>query len=103
DTIRVVALHCLGDLVTPIGASAPAVAPALTYRGGPLMTSAEVFTVFWGGAWQQQPQAGLVAKLNQFFDKILTSPLIDQLAEYNVPGKTIGHGRREGTATVTTM
>ena len=103
DPIRIVPLHGIDDLVTPIGAAAPAVAPALTYRGGPLMTSVEVFTVFWGGAWQQQPQAGLVAKLNQFFDKILTSSLIDQLGEYNVPGKTIGHGRREGTATVTTM
>ena len=32
---------------------------------------------------------------------ILTSTLIDQLAEYNVPGKQIGHGKFTGTLTVT--
>ncbi|MFI5098801.1 MAG: hypothetical protein ACHQT6_12580, partial [Candidatus Acidiferrales bacterium] len=32
---------------------------------------------------------------------ILTSALLDQLAEYNVPGKSIGHGKRTGTITVT--
>jgi hypothetical protein len=102
DSIRVVPLHGIDDLTAPIGAAAPAVAPQLTYRGGPLLTSVEVFTAFWGRAWQQQPQAGLITKLNQFFDAILTSPLIDQLAEYNVTGKSITHGKRVGTATVTT-
>ena len=102
DPIRVVPLHGIDDLTAPIGASAPAVAPQLTYRGGPLLTAVEVFTVFWGGAWQQQPQVGLLAKLNLFFDTVLGSPLIDQLAVYNVPGKSIQHGKRVGTATVTT-
>ena len=101
DPIRVVPLHGIDDLTAPIGVAAPAVAPQLTYRGGPLLTKVQVFTVYLGGAWQQQPQAGLIAKLNQFFDQILVSPLIDQLAEYNVPGTTIQHGQRVGTATVT--
>ena len=102
DHVRVVPLHGIDDLTAPIGAAAPAVPPKLTYRGGPLLTSVEVFTVFWGKGWVQQPQAGLISKLNQFFDQILISPLIDQAAEYNVPGQTISHGKRTGTATVTT-
>ena len=101
DSIRVVPLHGIDDLTAPIGAAAPAVAPKLTYRGGPLLTGVAVFTAFWGSAWQKPPQAGLIAKLNQFFDAILTSPLLDQLSEYDVPGKSIGHGTRLGTATVT--
>jgi hypothetical protein len=43
----------------------------------------------------------LLAQINQFFDFILTSPLIDQLAEYSVPGKQIGHGKRTGSLTIT--
>lgn len=100
DPIRVVPLHGIGDLVAPIGAAAPAVAPQLTYRGGPLLTSVEVFAVFWGNAWLQQRQAGLIIKLNQFFDYVLASPLMDQLSEYNVSGKSLQHGKRTGTTTV---
>jgi len=32
-------------------AAAPQVAAKLTYRNGPLLTSVEVFTVFWGAQW----------------------------------------------------
>ncbi|MFN8483756.1 MAG: hypothetical protein U0768_12020 [Anaerolineae bacterium] len=74
----------------------------LTYHGGRLLTSVEVFTIFWGSAWQQPPQNGLVPQLNQFFDSILTSSLIDVLSEYSIAGQTIGHGRRTGTTTITT-
>ena len=80
---------------------AAAVAPRLTYRGGPLLTAVEVFTVFWGAEWQQAPQSALVTNLNLFFDLILTSALMDQLGEYSVPGKNIGHGRRTGSVTLT--
>jgi hypothetical protein len=38
----------------------------------------------------------VAAKLDGFFDFVLTSELIDQLAEYSVPGKAIGHGSRIG-------
>jgi hypothetical protein len=81
---------------------APATPPHLTYRNGPLISAVEVFTVFWGGAWEQPPQNGLVGQINQFFDFVLTSALIDQLAEYSVAAHTISHGRRTGTLTLTT-
>jgi hypothetical protein len=96
--IRIVPLH------RP-GAAPPAVAqaaPRLTYRNGPLLAAAQVFTIFWGSAWQQAPQSDFVQRINQFFDFILASALLDQLAEYSVPGKQIGRGTRVGTATLTT-
>jgi hypothetical protein len=80
---------------------APAAAPQLTYRGGPLLTAVEVFTIFWGAAWEASPQTVVMKSMNLFFDFILTSPLIDQLSEYNVTGKTIGHGTRTGTKILT--
>src|SRR6202030_1777637 len=58
-----------------------------------------VFTVFWGAAWNGA-QAALAKKVNDFFDAILTSPLVDQLSEYNVAGKNIGHGKRTGSTVV---
>jgi len=76
--------------------------PHLTYGGGPLLTAVQVYTIFWGAAWQQPAQSGLLPQLNQFFDFILTSSLLDLLAEYSVPGQAIGHGSRIGTSTITT-
>jgi hypothetical protein len=98
DAIRVVPLRLPDDLKV-----APAVPPHLTYRNGPLLSAVEVFTVFWGAAWQNAPQSGLATNVNQFFDFILTSALIDQLSEYSVQGgPTIGHGKHVGTTTITT-
>src|SRR5207302_9519594 len=52
--IRIVPLH------RPEAAAAPAAAAAhLTYRHGPLLTAVEVFTTFWGSAWQQAPSNNL--------------------------------------------
>jgi hypothetical protein len=82
-------------------AAAPVTAPHLTYRGGPLLGSVQVFTFFWGDAWQQDPPAGLLRQVNQFFDYIVSSPLIDQLAEYSVPATAITHGTTVGTVIVT--
>lgn len=96
DPIRIVPLHLPEAMRV-----APAVPPHLTFRNGPLLENVEVFTIFWGTAWQQAPQSDLVDQLNQFFDFILTSDLIDQLAEFSVPGQAIGHGQRTGTITLT--
>ena len=104
DAIRIVPLHVADAVTQPTveAAAAPAVAPHLTYRNGPLLGAVEVFTIFWGPLWQQAAQNAMVGQINQFFDFILTSPLIDQLAEYNVPGYAIGHGRCTGSSTITT-
>ena len=105
DAIRIVPLHVASDAGTPtveVARLAPPVAPKLVYRNGPLLTQVQVFTIFWGAAWQQAANATLLAQVNQFFDFILTSSLIDQLGEYSVPGKQIGHGKHIGTLTATT-
>ena len=105
DPIRIVPLflpEAVGQPTAEVAAAAPAAPPKLTYRNGPLLTAVEVFTIFWGPAWQQGTQSAMVAQINQFFDFILTSPLIAQLAEYDVPGKHIGTGKRTGTLTITT-
>ena len=78
-----------------------AAAPHLSYRNGPLLTAVQVFTVFWGSAWLQAPNSDLLKRINQFFDYILTSQLIDLLGEYGVPGQAIGHGSRTGTTVLT--
>lgn len=93
ERVRIVPLHSpeLEARVQPVA--------QLTYRGGPLLTAAEVFTVFWGSAWSTEDQ--LISDLDDFFDFVLTSELIDQLSEYSVSGLTIGHGSRTGTAMVT--
>ncbi|HKB98975.1 MAG TPA: hypothetical protein VKD23_09335 [Terriglobales bacterium] len=104
DAIRIVPLFVADTVSRPTVEAAkaiPAAPPQLTYRDGPLLTAVEVFTIFWGKAWEQGPRSAFATQINQFFDFILTSPLIDQLAEYNVPGKKIGHGRHTGTLTIT--
>lgn len=102
DPIRVVPLMVDQSLVAPAPDIEAGPKPALTYRGGPLLDAVEVFTVFWGTAWNTTAQTTLVGKLNAFFDTILTSSLIDQLSEYNAGGYTIGHGKCTGTITLTT-
>jgi hypothetical protein len=75
----------------------------LTYRGGSLIPNVEVFTVFWGKLWSKSKTSiKMMADLNKFFTVILTSPAIDQLAEYSIPKKqTIGHGSLIGTKAIT--
>ena len=97
EPIRIVPLH-----PGAARAAAAQVPAKLTYRNGPLLTSVEVFTIFWGSSWEKKPQSDLLQQINQFFDFILTSQLMDQLDEYSVSGKKIGHGALIGTLTLAT-
>jgi hypothetical protein len=94
------AVHPIQIVPLRTEAAAPAAAPTLTYRGGPLLSAVQVVSLFWGSAWQQSPQAALVRELNAFFDFVLTSALLDQMSEYSVPGMAIGHGSLAGTKTL---
>lgn len=89
-------------LYVPEEAKAPAAPAQLVYNNGPLLTAVQVFTIFWGSAWQQSPLSNTVLNINSFFDYILTSPLMDQLAEYSTSGQNIGGGSRIGTTAITT-
>jgi hypothetical protein len=75
----------------------------LTYRGGPLIEAAKVFTIFWGQSWMNAPEPkALPTIMNKFFEDILVSSLIDQLSEYNVSGLTIGRGSLIGSKVLPT-
>jgi hypothetical protein len=43
----------------------------------------------------------MLTQVNDFFLYVLNSELIDQLSEYSVPGKAIGHGSLAATAVIT--
>jgi hypothetical protein len=73
----------------------------LSYFGGPLLTNVQVVTVFWGKLWGTPSGVTTVNNINAFFKAILVSPLIDQLHEYSVPGKVIGHGALAGSKVIT--
>ena len=81
-----------------LAAAAP---PHLAYFGGSLLTNVHVYTIFWGKKWSAGAGAGIATRLNDFYRAILTSPLIDQLAEYSMPGKSIGHGSLIGSKVIT--
>ena len=101
DPIRIVPLHIPKELSQPAKGMAASPPPHLTYRGGPLLSAVEIFTVFWGTPWTKTPLAPMAQKLTKFFKYIVTSPLIDQLSEYNVPSFPIQHGSFKGTTTIT--
>ena len=73
----------------------------LSYNGGALLTSVQVFTVFWGKKWGTASAKSVMADLNKFFQAILVSPAVDQLKEYSVPGQAIGYGSLVGTKVIT--
>ena len=74
----------------------------LVYNHGPLIPNCQVYTIFWGKQWGATPASTtLINRLNDFFKKILVSPLITQLNEYSVPGQTIGFGSLLGTKKIT--
>jgi hypothetical protein len=100
DPIRIVPLHLPSELYRPSAGIAAAPAAQLTYRGGPLLESIKVFTIFWGQMWQTSPNSNLANEINQFFTFVVSSTLIDQLAEYSVSGQPIGHGSFIGTVTI---
>ena len=101
DPIRIVPLHVPDEVQAPALGAPAGPAPLLTYRHGPLLKAVEVVTVFWGAAWNKSPQNGLAQSINQFFDFILSSSLMDQMAEYSVPAYKISHGKHTGTITIT--
>jgi hypothetical protein len=73
----------------------------LVYHGGPLLTSVQVKAIFWGDAWTSDPTASATAgPIKQFLQWIVTSPLVDQLAEYSTPTQKIVRGAYQGFVVV---
>jgi hypothetical protein len=75
EIIKIVPLHI------PEAVLAAAPTAQLTYRGGPLITNVKIFTLFWGSEWTKGRNQQTATHLNEFFTYLVTSPLMDQLAE----------------------
>ncbi len=73
-------------------AGAPPVA-SLIYKGGPLISSVNIISVFWGDWWNKPSGVDLRSELNNFLTYIADSPLMDELAEYSTAEYRIGRGR----------
>jgi hypothetical protein len=70
----------------------------LVYHEGPVLPVVEVVPIYWGGAWADGADASLASAMDQFFDFILQSSLMDMLSEYSTPAARIRHGRRVASA-----
>jgi hypothetical protein len=88
-------------LFAPVEVAVAAAPPNLVYHGGPVIGSVQVVPVFWGAYWASAGGMGLIGQLEGFFDFILTSSVIDLLAEYSTPTIHIGHGNRQPSVRVT--
>jgi hypothetical protein len=56
------------------------------YRGGPVISSVRIITVFWGANVANQ------SALDAFYGTIANSPYIDLLTEYDTPTQSIARG-----------
>jgi hypothetical protein len=102
---KVVRPRNIVPLLTPeLREALEAAAPVahLTHHGGPVLTAVQVQAIFWGAAWQQPAQSALIPQIEQFFTFILQSSLMDLMAEFSIPGQSIGHGQFIGSVTTTT-
>jgi hypothetical protein len=61
--------------------------PNFSYHGGPVVSCAQVYSSFWGGAWQTDPEhIKLVGRLNQFLTDLVASKFMNVLHQYGVNG-----------------
>lgn len=78
----------------------------LLYYGGPVISHAKVYAVFWSGAVSAQTRS----RIGPFFENMLDSTYMDWLSEYSTDivavdgrqgtGQTIGRGRYMGAITI---
>jgi hypothetical protein len=76
--------------------------PKLLYNGGPLIEEVNIVSVYWGDQWNTNANlSGYRIGMDQFFDFIVTSPLISQLKEYDAGGYVITNGQHSGSFVIT--
>jgi hypothetical protein len=77
---------------------AASVAGDVSYHHGKLLQNVRTIGAFIGAAWNTDPDAAAMRlKLDEFLAFLVTSDVIDNLAEYSINGMTIGHGRHAGS------
>lgn len=73
----------------------------LSYNtGGHVLGNVDVVPIYWGSFWGAGEGLQLTGQLDQFFDFILKSHLMDMLKEYSTPTTQIGRGRRVRSITL---
>jgi hypothetical protein len=103
DAIRIVPIAAPRELFPHVATVPAAPPPKLTYRGGQLLTAAQVFTLYIGSSWSSGQLKTLASQIDEFFGFVLTSELIDQLSEYSVPNFPIGHGTFLGSTVLSEL
>lgn len=103
DAIRIVPIAAPRELFPHVSSVPAAPPPSLTYRGGPLLAPVQVFTIYIGSAWATAPLTTLAGQLDAFFTFVLSSQLMDQLAEYDTSNYTIGHGTFLGSTVLSSV
>jgi hypothetical protein len=81
-------------MIHPASLSMIAPAAHLNFHGGQVLGAVQVVPIFWGAFWGNGDGAQLVTLLEGFFDLILSSSLMDLLAEFSTDATPIGHGSR---------
>jgi hypothetical protein len=84
----------------PISLDAPALGPGLQYFGGPVIESVQIVCIFWGASWTAGSDVNLATQIEGFFDFLVTSILMDMLAEYSTKATQIQHGSRLPSARI---
>lgn len=75
--------------------------PLLSNHGGAVIQAIEVVPIYWGAGWASGSNGQLSTQIDGFFDYIVTSSLMDMLAEYSLPGTPIQHGTRLSSLRIT--
>jgi hypothetical protein len=67
------------------------------YSGGPVLTHAKVYVVYWGTDFNSYFRSDI----ESFYTTVLNSTYLDWLKEYNTPTQTIGRGTLAGAIAIT--
>lgn len=86
-----------GETIATFSAAAPVGAagahPNFIFHGGPVVNCAQVYSSFWGAAWQSDPEhKTLVGRLNQYLTDLVASKFMNVLHQYGVNGGTFVRG-----------
>jgi hypothetical protein len=73
DDIEVLAANALADSH-----------PNFTYQGGPVISNPNVYTSYWGPAWEDPEHQELTKYLDQFVQDLLKSEYMNVLSQYGV-------------------
>lgn len=103
DAIRIVPIAAPRELFPHVATVPAAPPPSLTYRGGPLLSSVQVFCLYVGSGWSSGQLKTLAGQVDAFFGFIVKSALIDQLSEYSAPNFKIEHGSFAGSTVLSSV